>query len=115
MKEKAVKIRSIKAGMEHITLVARVVSISEPKYVLTKYGRAQVASAVLEDETGRTVLNLWRWQIKMVRPGDIIRVEGAFATSFKGRVELNVGSKGRIIVLSRKNNSPESDNCIMPV
>jgi len=106
MSRNAVKIKEIRAGMEHINLVARVISVSKPKYVWTRYGKAKVANAVLEDETGRIVLNLWRWQVEIVKPGDIIRIEGAFATSFKGRIELNVGSGGKIIVLKKGSTRP---------
>lgn len=95
------KIRDVKAGMENVVLIAKVVSVSEPRRVQTRYGSALVANAVLEDDTGRIVLNLWRWQIKLVKPGDIVRIEGAFATSYRGRVELNVGSRGRITVIKR--------------
>jgi len=45
------------------------------------------------------VLNLWRDQVGLVKPGDLIKVENAFAKEFRGRVELNVGGSGRIAVL----------------
>jgi ssDNA-binding replication factor A large subunit len=45
------------------------------------------------------MLNLWRDQVDLVKPGDLIKVENAFAKEFRDRVELNVGRSGRIVVL----------------
>jgi len=95
------KIKDIRPGMEGITLVARVLSVGEPKRVMTKFGIASVANAIISDETGKVVLNLWRNQINLVKPGYIIKVENAFAKKFKNRVELNVGKRGRILVLRK--------------
>ena len=93
------KIKDLKPGMDGVTITARVVSVSEPRKVSTRYGEALVAQAVIEDETGSAVLNLWRDQVKLVKPGDVIRVENAFTKEFRGRIELNVGKSGRIVVL----------------
>lgn len=60
-----------------------------------------MTQAVIEDETRSAVLNLWRDQVKLVRPGDIIRVENTFTKEFKGRIVLNVGNSGRIVVLKQ--------------
>ena len=95
------KVKDVKPGMENVTLTVRVVSVSEPRRVDTKYGEALVARAVVADETGEITLNLWRGQIDLVKPGYTIRVENAFAREYKGRVELNVGKQGRITVIDR--------------
>lgn len=95
------KVRDVKPGMEGITLTVRVVSVGGPRRVPTRYGEALVAQAVVADETGSAVLNLWRDQVGLVKPGDLIKVENAFAKEFRGRVELNVGRSGRIVVLKR--------------
>ena len=95
------KVKDVKPGMEGITLTVRVISVGEPRKVMTKYGEALVANAIVADETGKITLNLWRSQINIVKLGYIIRIENAFAKQFKGRTELNVGSKGRIIVVKK--------------
>ena len=76
--------------------------MSRPRKVMTRYGDALVANAIVTDEAGEVILNLWRSQINLVKPGCIIRIENAFARQFKNRIELNVGSRGRIIVLKSK-------------
>ena len=55
------KIRDLRPGMDGVTVEGWMVAVGEKRLVGTRYGPAYVASAVLEDDTGRIVLNLWRW------------------------------------------------------
>ena len=58
------KISELKLGMSNIKLKAKVIEISEPRNVRTKFGyQTRVATATLEDETGRIPLTLWGRQI----------------------------------------------------
>jgi len=91
------KIADIKPGMNNVTVTGRIVNIGEKKLVTTRFGDAYVAQALLEDHTGKIILNLWRGQIEMVKIGDIVTVENGFVGGFKKQLELNVGSKGRIM------------------
>jgi len=75
-------------------------SIGEPRTVNLKTGgQAQVADAILKDDTGQIKLTLWDAQIKMVKPGSKIRVENGYITSFKGENSLNVGKYGKLNVI----------------
>jgi replication factor A1 len=96
------KIKDVKPGMNGVNLTVRVVSVSGPRKVSTKYGEAFVAQAVVEDETGTIVLNLWRDQVNLVKPGDLIKIENAFAKEFRGKIELSIGRNGRITVVKRE-------------
>jgi len=93
------KISQIRAGMRGITIVGEVVSISSVREVMTRYGPAKLAVAIIRDDTGSIKLNLWRRQIDIVKVGDKIRVVNAFVKEFRGVLELNVGSDGKIEVL----------------
>lgn len=95
------KVADIKPGMSNISVTARVVSVSTPRRVYTRYGWANVAEAVIEDETGEIVLTLWRDQIEAVAPGMTIRVEGAYSKKFRDRIEISVGKGGSITVLEK--------------
>jgi len=90
------KIKELRAGMENITLVARVVEIGEKINVKTRYGEVPLAVAIIEDETGRIRLNLWRQQTELVKVGSIVRIENGFVRSFKNQLEINIGSRGKI-------------------
>jgi len=85
--------------MDGVNVTGRITRIGEGRFVETRYGRATVATAVLEDDTGSILLNLWRNQITQVKVGNIVRVENGFARVFRDQLELNVGSRGRIAVL----------------
>lgn len=87
--------------MDGIELVATVVRVSRPEKVKTRFGDAERAVAQVRDETGTISLKLWREQVRLVRAGDTVKLEGAFAVEFGGELELNVGSRGRIITIKR--------------
>jgi ssDNA-binding replication factor A large subunit len=75
-------------------------SISEPRTVnLKSGGQAQVADAVLKDDTGQIKLTLWDAQIKMVKQGSKIRIENGYISSFRGENSLNVGKYGKLQIL----------------
>jgi replication factor A1 len=97
------KVKDLRPGMDGVTIRGRIVKISEKIEVETKFGKSFLAVALLADETGSIRLNLWRWQINLVKVVDIIRIENGFVRTFKDQLELNVGSKGKITLIS---NSP---------
>ena len=97
-----VKIKEIKKDMSSISLTAKVISIGEERLVQTKYGEARVADAIVEDDTGRITLTLWREQIDKVKEGNIIRIENGFVREFRGKLSINVAKNGRITVLKNK-------------
>jgi len=75
-------------------------TISEPRTVnLRTGGQAQVADAILKDDTGQIKLTLWDAQIKMVKSGSKVKIENGYVTSFKGENSLNVGKYGKLSVL----------------
>jgi replication factor A1 len=76
--------------MDRITVVGRVVHIGIRRIVRTKFGEALVATAVLEDDSGRIALNLWRDHADMVKEGDVIRVENGFVRVYQELLELNL-------------------------
>jgi len=88
--------------MENLNLTVRVVQVWEPRVVSTRFGEAKTALALVEDETGRLNLKLWRSQVDLVTPEDLIRIENGFAVEFGGATEINVGSRGRITVVERQ-------------
>ena len=96
------KIKDVRPGMENLNLIVKVVRVGESRIISTKFGEAKTALALIEDETGRLNLKLWRSQVDLVKPGDVIKIENGFAVAFRGATEINVGSRGRIIVIKRQ-------------
>lgn len=93
------KIGEIKIGMSNIILEAKVIDISEIREVMTRFGRRNVADALLEDDTGQIKMSLWQDQIDRVKVGDKVSVAGAFVTEFRGNLQLNVPRSGKIEVV----------------
>lgn len=93
------KIEEIKRGMSNISLEAKVVDISEPRDVMTRFGRRSVADATLEDESGQITISLWQDQIQRINVGDKVSIGGAFATEFREKLQLNVPRSGKIQVI----------------
>lgn len=93
------KIEEIKPGMSNISLEAKVVDVSEPREVMTRFGRRRVADATLEDDTGQITMSLWQDQIERVNIGDKVSIGGAFATEFREKLQLNVPRSGKIEVV----------------
>ena len=68
------KIEDLKPHMSNVTLVAKVVEKSR----VVRRRQKRYANAIVEDETGRIKLNLWREQVDQVKEGDIIKIPKAF-------------------------------------
>ncbi len=90
-------IKDLRIGMSHINLKAKILEVAEPKHVVTRYGNnAIVAKALIGDETGTIKLCLWNGQIDDVSVGDIIQIENAQTSVFKGERFLSLGKRGTL-------------------
>jgi replication factor A1 len=91
------KINELQPGIRGISIEGTVESIAEPRSVnLKSGGTAQVADAVLSDETGSIKLSLWDEQLNMVKEGDQVYVENGYTQEFRGETSLNVGKYGKL-------------------
>jgi len=87
----------LRTGMNHINLKAKILEVTQPKHVVTRYGNnASVAKALIADETGTIKLCLWNGQIDSVSVGDTIQIENAQASVFRGERFLSLGKKGTL-------------------
>jgi len=90
-------IRDLRAGMNHVSLKAKVLEVTQPKHVVTRYGNlASLAKALIADETGKIKLCLWNEQIDSVAAGDTVQIENARASTFRGERQLSLGKKGTL-------------------
>ncbi len=88
-------IRDLKPGMDHVNLRVEVLSISEPKQIITGTGiKHDILEAEVKDETGSIALVLWDERILPLKVGDTLQIENGFVTSFKGKWKINVGKYG---------------------
>lgn len=90
-------IRELRIGMKRVSLKAEVVEIAEPTFVVTRFGNcASVANALISDETGKIKLCLWNEQINSISVGDIVQIENARISAFKGERQLRLGKNGNL-------------------
>jgi replication factor A1 len=93
------KISDLKPGTGNADVEADVVSVDEPREVLTKIGRrTRVANATIKDESGEITLTLWGDDIDRVKEGDKISIEKGWVSEFKGAVQISAGKYGKITV-----------------
>ena len=91
------KISELRLGMNKVNLTAKIVEVSEPRNVRTKLGyQTRVATATLEDETGRIPLTLWGRQIDEFGEGDTVEIIDGYVSEFRGELQLNVPRRGKI-------------------
>jgi replication factor A1 len=88
-------IRDLRSGMNHVNLKAKILEVAAPRRVVTRYGNyANVAKALIEDETGTIKLCLWNEQITSVSVGDTVQIGNARTSTFRGERQLTLGMKG---------------------
>lgn len=87
------------SGMENLLIEGKIVSITEPQSVITPYGPALVADAMLLDTTGRIKLSLWDDLINMVKQGNNITIENGYTRDYRDEIVLDISkSRGKIYV-----------------
>ena len=93
---KNIKVIGLKPGMENVNIVVRVLEAGEPRIIQTRAGLRTISEAVVGDESGRVKLILWGRHAGKVKAGQVLRINGAWVTAYRGIVQLNVGSRGKI-------------------
>ncbi len=95
-------ISELKAGATNVSIEAVVVEKSEPREVVTKYGkRLNVANVTLKDDSGRIILSLWGKDIDGVEVGDKVKISGGYVSEFRGTPQLSTGKFGKLEVLEK--------------
>jgi replication factor A1 len=95
-------IKDLKVGMKKINLKAKVLEIPKPTLVFTRFGNyASVSNASVTDETGTIKLCLWNEQISTVSVGDVIQIENAHMSVFRGQPQLRIGKSGKLNIVEK--------------
>jgi len=98
------KIGDLKAGMKRVNLKARVLAISRPQQALTKYNTyVSGANATLTDETGTVKLTLWDSRINSLSVNDIVEIENAWVTAYRGETQLKIGRRSKLRIIDNHN------------
>ena len=96
-----VSIADAKNQRSDINVEGAIEDKGEPRTVNTKYGETQVCDAYVSDGTDRIKLSLWGDNIEKINNGDKVSIQGAYISTFKNEVQLNVPKKnGKLEVIS---------------
>ncbi len=95
------RISELRRGARHVIVEGRVKEVGPVReYRLPEpLEPARYAIARLEADGSEIDLALWNYDMDGVEAGRRIRVEDGYVTSFRGRLQLNVGFTGRVVLL----------------
>ena len=95
-----VKISEVKPGTGNVTVEAEVTAISEPREVVTRFGkRTRVADATIKDDSGEITLTLWGDDVEKVAIGNKVKIENGWVSEFKGTPQISAGKYGKMTVV----------------
>jgi len=91
-----VKVDALKPSLRSVNVTVKVVDIGDPHSVTSRKDIIvhRVAEALVGDETGSVLLNLWDDQIDTFNNDDVIEVQNGYTSLFRGFLRLNIGRHG---------------------
>ena len=91
------KVRDLTPNSKQVNVLAKVVSIGEPKEVMGKFGDPRkVCEAVVGDDTATIILSLWNEQIGSIQKDEVVLVDNGYVSLVRGHMRLNVGRYGNL-------------------
>tara|TARA_B100001094_G_scaffold189446_1_gene183590 strand:+ start:275 stop:670 length:396 start_codon:yes stop_codon:yes gene_type:complete len=95
------KVSNLKANKQIQRLELVVLRRYPRRLVSSSNFTGSIAAACGRDETGIVGIVLWGDQVKQVKTGDIIRIEGGWCRSRNGELVVSSGSSGSLVVLDK--------------
>jgi len=91
------KISELKAGMNNVKIKAKVVELSEPREIMTKFGSmTTLTEATLQDDSGSVKLVLWGKQSEGIENNQEVEVTNGFTKEFRDELQVGIGRNGSI-------------------
>ncbi|MCL5804107.1 MAG: single-stranded DNA-binding protein [Thermoplasmataceae archaeon] len=95
--EGTTKIKDLTPSSRRVNVLGKVVSVSEPKEIQTRFGEPKsVTEVVLADDSGKVILSLWGDQAKLVSDGKTVYIDNGYISLVRGHMRLNVGKYGSL-------------------
>lgn len=90
------KVEGLKPSLRNLNVVVKVVDIGQPRNVFVRRDGSEhrVTEALVGDETGTALLNLWDAQIDLFALNDVIEIKNGYTSLFRGSLRLNIGRQG---------------------
>ncbi len=91
------KVRDLTPNSKQVNVLAKVLSIGEPKEVMGKFGDPRkVCEAVVGDDTATITLSLWNEQIGSITKDEVVLIDNGYVSLVRGHMRLNVGRYGNL-------------------
>ncbi len=112
MFEDFMKVEDLRIYNRRMNVKVKVVSKGEPKTVVSRNNGStyRVAEALVGDETGCILLNLWNDDIDRFEVGDVIEIRNGYVKLFKGFMRLNIGKNGEAKKVDEEPSKVNIDN-----
>ncbi|OYT40993.1 MAG: single-stranded DNA-binding protein [Desulfurococcales archaeon ex4484_58] len=93
------KIIDLKPHSENVSVKGRVIEASPPRTINTRRGIRTISNAIIGDESGRVQTTLWGSKAGSLKEGEAVEIHGAWTSSFRGKVQLNIGRSTEVKIL----------------
>jgi replication factor A1 len=91
------KVRDLTPNSKQVNVLAKVISIGEPKEVMGKFGDPRkVCEAVVGDDSATITLSLWNEQIGTISKDETVLIDNGYVSLVRGHMRLNVGRYGQL-------------------
>ena len=95
--DETTKIKDLTPESRRVNVLAKVVSIGEPKQIQTRFGEEKsVTEIYIGDDTGKIILSLWGDQASQAKDEKTIFIENGYISLVRGHMRLNVGKYGSL-------------------
>ena len=95
-KTEFVNVATLKPSLRNVNVTVNVLDIGQPRSITSRkdYSVHRVAEALVGDETGCVLLNLWDDQTSAFNKGDVVEIKNGYTYLFRGFLRLNIGRRG---------------------
>jgi len=95
------KLSELKPKQGQVEIVGEITEIGETRE-FSKFGKAgRVATAMIQDSSGKMKLTLWNEQIDQVKVGDTIKISDGYVGEWQGEKQLSTGRNGTLEVVKK--------------
>ena len=103
------EICELQKGKGNVDVEGIIISIGEVKS-FEKYGKKfRVASAELEDISGKVLLTLWNDDIDKFKIGDHVKITNGYINEFQSKLQLTAGRAGKIEKIEEKQEEKQEE------
>ncbi|WP_449461828.1 single-stranded DNA-binding protein [Tardisphaera miroshnichenkoae] len=100
MSDSTMPVMRIRAGLNHVDVLVRVIDVREKRSVVTSTGPKDMSEATVGDESGRVRFVLWGDKAGSLKRGQPVLIKNAFVTEFHGELQLNAGEYTAVLEAS---------------